>query len=110
SVLPLDEKQFLSDFTPISGVRPTSATASSAGVFELATNLRFRIPTPFIMPTINLGIGFMNWRPATIDFDGPTGHGQAKQRHPSGAGITIGRALERDSSERCGLLGETAVG
>jgi hypothetical protein len=108
SVLPLDEKQFLSDFTPISGVRPTSATASSAGVFELATNLRFRIPTPFIMPTINLGIGFMNWRPATIDFDGPTGHGQAKQRHRSGAELTIGGGLERNIFDRYGLFGEAA--
>ena len=64
SMLPLDESQFLSEFTPISGPRPTSATASNAGVFELATNFRFRIPSPLIMPTINVGLGFMNWAPA----------------------------------------------
>jgi hypothetical protein len=106
SLLPLDERQFLSDFTPISGVRPTSATASSAGVLELATNFRFRIPTPLIMPTINVGLGFMNWRPETIDFDGPTGHGQAKQRHRSGAELTIGGGLERNIFDRYGLFGE----
>lgn len=106
SLLPLDEQQFLSEFVPIQGARPTSATASSAGVLELASNFRFRIPTPFIMPTINVGVGFMNWRPSTIEYTSPTGPGTAKQRHRSGAELTIGGGLERNIFDRYGLFGE----
>ena len=72
SMFPLDETQFLSEFVPITGARPTSASASSAGILELATNFRFRIPSPLIMPTINVGVGFMNWAPSSIDYTSPT--------------------------------------
>jgi hypothetical protein len=104
--LPLDESQFLSDFTPIQGAKPTSAHASDAGILEIATNLRFRIPMPVVMPTINFGIGFMNWMPATIDYGSPTGGGSAKQRHRSGAELTIGGGLERHIVDRFGLFAE----
>jgi hypothetical protein len=106
SMLALDEAQFLSEFVPIQGSRPTSASASSAGVFELATNLRFRIPSPLLMPTINVGVGFMNWAPASINYNSPTGSGTAKQRHRSGAELTIGGGLERNIFDRYGLFAE----
>jgi hypothetical protein len=106
SMLALDEAQFLSEFVPIQGARPTSASASSAGVFELATNLRFRIPSPLLMPTINVGVGFMNWAPASINYNSPTGPGTAKQRHRSGAELTIGGGLERNIFDRYGLFAE----
>jgi hypothetical protein len=106
SFLPLDEKQFLSEFIPITGARPTSATASDAGVLEIATTLRFRIPSPLIMPTINVGIGFMNWRPADIQYNSSTGGGTAKQRHRSGPELTIGGGLERNIVDRYGLFAE----
>jgi hypothetical protein len=106
TLLPLDESQFLSDFTPIQGAKPTSAHASDAGILEVATNLRFRIPSPVIMPTINVGLGFMNWMPSTINYDSPTGPGSAKQRHRSGAELTIGGGLERHIVDRVGLFAE----
>ena len=108
SLLPLDESQFLADFTPVTGGKPTSASSSSAGVFELTTNFRFRIPTPLIMPTINFGLGFMNWAPATIDYTSLTGSGTAKQRHRSGAELTIGGGLERHIVDRYGLFAEAS--
>jgi hypothetical protein len=106
SMLPLDQEQFLSEFVPISGPRPTSATSSNAGVLELATNFRFRIPSPLVMPTINVGVGFMNWAPAAINYTTPTGSGSAKQRHRSGAELTIGGGLERHIVDRYGLFAE----
>jgi hypothetical protein len=108
SLLPLDEAQFLSDFTPISGGKATSASASNAGVFELSTNLRLRIPTPIIMPTINFGIGFMNWAPAKIDYTNSAGSGSAKQRHRSGAELTIGGGLERHIVDRFAVFVDAA--
>jgi len=106
TLLPLDESQFLSDFTPIQGAKPTSAHASDAGILELATNLRLRIPSPLIIPTINFGVGFMNWMPATIDYNSPTGAGSAKQRHRSGAELTIGGGVERHLVDRYGVFAE----
>ena len=106
SFLPLDEKQFLSEFIPITGAKPTSATASDAGVLEIATTFRFRIPSPLIMPTINVGVGFMNWRPADIQYNSVTGGGTAKQRHRSGPELTIGGGLERNIVDRYGVFAE----
>lgn len=106
SLLPLNERQFLTDFTPIQGGTATSATASSAGLLEVATNFRFRIPAPILMPTINVGVGFMNWRPSTISYINASGTGSAKQRHRSGAELTIGGGLERHIVDRFGLFAE----
>ena len=57
-LLPLDEQQFLSEFLTPQGTRATSASASNASVLEIETNLRFRIPSPFIMPSFSLGLGY----------------------------------------------------
>jgi hypothetical protein len=107
TLLPLDDSQFVSDFIPITGPRATSAHASDAGILEIATNLRFRIPSPLVMPTINFGLGFMNWMPATIDYSTAAGTtGSAKQRHRSGAELTIGGGVERHLVDRYGLFAE----
>jgi len=106
SMLPLDEKKFLSDFTPISGGTATSAKASDAGLIEVNTTLRFRIPAPLVMPTINLGVGFLNWRPAGIDYTSTTGSGRAKQQTRSGGALSIGGGLERNIFDRYGLFAE----
>jgi hypothetical protein len=106
SLLPLDEKQFLSDFTPIQGGAATSASASSAGLIELTSTFRFRIPAPLVTPTINVGFGFMNWRPSTIDYKSATGSGIAKQQHRSGGELSIGGGLERHIVDRYALFVE----
>ena len=98
SMLPLDESQFLvglhADLGPEGLPRPA---ASSAGVFELATNFRFRIPSPFIMPTINFGLGFIELGArARSTTPAPLGTGSAKQQ------TSIGRRVRRsveDSSK-----------
>ena len=90
-MLPLDESQFLADFTPITGAKPTSATSSKAGVFELATNFRFRIPSPLVMPTINFGLGFMELGAHEINYTSAERLWLSEtQQHRSGAGLTIG--------------------
>src|SRR5215208_6195883 len=58
SFLPLDEPQFLADFTPLSGGKATAASASKGGLLEISTGLNIRIPAPLVVPVINFGIGF----------------------------------------------------
>ena len=106
SFLPLDEEQFIKNFTPLQGGTVTSASASNAGVLEVATQIRFRIPAPLVMPTINAGIGFINWRPANVSYTGTAGSGTSKQRHRSGAELTIGGGLERHVADRFGIFAE----
>ena len=50
----------------------------------------------------------MNWAPATINYTSATGSGTAKQRHRSGAELTIGAGLERHIVDRYGIFAEAA--
>jgi hypothetical protein len=106
SLLPLNESQFLADFTPLTGGTATSATASKAGLLEINTGLRVRIPAPLVMPTIDFGIGFINWRPDAVSYTGTTGAGTTNQRHRSGAELSIGGGLERHLVDRFGVFAE----
>ena len=104
--LPLNESKFITDFTPLEGGKATAATAGKAGLLELGTVLRFRIPAPLVMPTINVGVGFINWRPADVHYTGTAGSGTSKQRHRSGAEVSIGGGLERHIVDRFGLFAD----
>jgi hypothetical protein len=106
SLLPLNEGKFITDFSPLEGGKATTATAGKAGLFQLGSVLRFRIPAPLLMPTINLGIGFINWRPADVHYTGTAGSGTTKQRHRSGAELSIGGSLERHIVDRFGVFAD----
>jgi hypothetical protein len=108
SLLPFKSDVFVHDFKPtlVTG-NTTSATASKAGVLEITTSFRVRIPAPYIMPHISVGLGFMNWHPATIHYTTDTGESaDAKQQSRSGAEVSIGGGLDKQIYDRYGLFAE----
>ncbi|HEX4682609.1 MAG TPA: hypothetical protein VH277_07880 [Gemmatimonadaceae bacterium] len=106
SLLPLDEAQLLRDFTPPTGGAITAATASKANILEITSEVRIRIPAPYIMPTVNIGFGFMNWAPGEIHYTTATTTGSAKQQHRSGAEVSLGGGLDKNIYDRYALFAE----
>jgi hypothetical protein len=108
SRLPLDEQKFAAIFTPSSGGTLQSGSGH-AGVLEITSNLRIRIPAPLVMPTINIGLGFINWSPGSIHYTSTTGEtGNVKQSSRSGAEFSIGGGLEREVYDRIGVFVDAA--
>jgi hypothetical protein len=105
SVLRLDDSRFLTEFVPPSG-GSVSSVSGSAGVLEVTTNLRYRIPAPYIMPSIVLGLGFIDWRPGQIKYSGSAGSGTTRQQHRSGAELAIGGTLDKTIVNRYAVFGE----
>jgi len=106
ALLPFDEDQFLKDFKPLSGTA-VSASAKKAGVFKAGVNLRVRIPAPYIMPSVFLQLGFLNWHPGEITFTTTTVSSQtAKQQTRSGGLVAIGGALDKHIYDRFAIFGE----
>jgi hypothetical protein len=106
ALLPFDEEQFLKDFKPLSGTA-VSASAKKAGVFQAGVNLRIRIPAPYIMPSVFLQLGFLNWHPGEITFTTTTVSSQtAKQQNRSGGLVAIGGALDKHIYDRIAIFGE----
>jgi hypothetical protein len=108
TMLPLKNSFFVQNFVPTQVTGQTaSATAANAGVLEITTNLRIRIPAPFVMPHVSLGLGFMNWHPGTIHYTTTTGAtADAKQQSRSGAEFSIGGGVDRQLFDRYGLFAE----
>jgi hypothetical protein len=108
SRLPLDEEKFATIFTPSSGGTLANGTGH-AGILEITSNLRIRIDAPLVMPTINIGLGFINWSPGSIHYTTTTGEtGSVKQSSRSGAEFSIGGGLEREIYDRVGIFVDAA--
>jgi Outer membrane protein beta-barrel domain len=107
SLLPFDSDQFLSDSIVTQFGRPITASAKRAGVFELGVDLRFRIPAPYIMPWLKLGLGFIDWAPGKITYSTATTSSQtAKQEHRSGGAFSVGAGLDKHIYDRLGVFAE----
>jgi len=106
SALALDESKFLTDFSPLSGGKATTASASSGSLFEVSTGLHIRIPAPLLVPTVHFGFGYIGWRPKMISYTAASGSGTSKQQNRNGAEVSIGGALERDFARRFGIFAE----
>jgi hypothetical protein len=106
SLLPLDSDNFAANNTPLAGGKITSATANRAGLLEVTTNLRVRIPAPFVMPAVNIGFGFINWHPGKINYVATSGTATVRQESRSGAMLSIGGSLERHLWDRYGAYVE----
>jgi hypothetical protein len=106
SALPLDEAQFVADFSPLSGGKATSASAGNGSLFELNTGLRIRIPAPLLVPTVRFSLGYIGWRPQKITYTAASGDGTTRQQTRNGAELSIGAGLERHFAQRFGIFGE----
>ncbi len=104
--MPLNERQFLSVFTTPDAGTATSATASAATVFSIETTFRIRIPTPFIMPSVLIGLGYLDFHPSTIHYTAPGGDGTTTQQHRRGAALSIGAGLDKHIVQRVAVFGE----
>ena len=108
NLLPLDEARFVSEFTPSSGGTTQSATASRAGILEVTTNVKIRIPAPLVVPMLNIGLGLIDWHPGTIRYVATTGSGTARQQHRTGLEFSLGGGIDRTIVDRFALFGEAA--
>ncbi|MEO6877493.1 MAG: hypothetical protein ABI205_03365 [Gemmatimonadaceae bacterium] len=104
--LPFNQRQFLPVFTTPLGGTATSATASAATVFSIETTFRVRIPTPFIMPSVLIGLGYLDFHPSTIHYTAPGGDGTTTQQHRRGAALSIGAGLDKHIVQRVAVFGE----
>jgi hypothetical protein len=104
--LPLKQDAFVSEFVPLTGGTTQTATAARAGILEITSNVRVRIPAPLIMPAITFGFGFINWAPGRISYTSTTGPGTVRQAHRNGAELSIGGSLDRQIYDRYALYAE----
>ena len=106
SALPLNTPLFLSTFTPVNGGTVTSATASRAGILEVTSGIRVRMPVPYLMPNFSVGLGLIDWQPGSIKYESTTGSGSAKQQHRVSGEFTVGAGIEKNLFDRYGVFGE----
>jgi hypothetical protein len=105
--LSLNQSQFLADFTPPFGGTTTSASAKSATIIEINSNVRIRIPAPYLVPAVTLGFGFINWAPGKVTYASSNGtNGTATQQHRSGAEVTIGGGVDAPLFGRYALFAD----
>lgn len=106
NLLPLDEAQFVSTFVDNADQRALSATASRAGILEVTTNVKIRIPSPVITPMVDIGLGLIDWHPGTIHYTTATSSGTARQQHRTGLEFSIGAGVDRTIVDRYAIFGE----
>ena len=107
NLLPLDEGQFVSTFIdPVSGQPAHAASASRAGILEVTTNVKIRIPSPVITPMVDIGLGLLDWHPGTIHYAAGTNTGTARQLHRTGLEFSIGGGIDRTIVDRFAVFAE----
>ena len=108
SFLPFKDDQFKVDFANGPNGAVVTASASNARVIQLGVNTRFRIPMRYIMPSISVGFGFLDWHPGKIDYTTARGSFTAKQQNRQGGAIIFTGALDKHLFDRYAIFGEAA--
>lgn len=106
SVLPLKTQLFLDNFVTPGGGAATSATAQHATVLEVTSGIRVRIPLPYIMPSVSIGLGLIDWQPGRIDYESASGPGTARQQQRVSGEFTIGGGIDKNIFDRYAVFGE----
>lgn len=106
AAMPFNEQQFLASFQTLQGASATSASAPSASIFTIETNLRYRFSTPVVMPSLILGLGYIDFQPSTIRYDAVAGNGTTSQRRKNGGEVSLGIGLDRQLMDRYALFAE----
>jgi hypothetical protein len=108
SLYPFNESHFISDFVNGPNGRVLTATADKASIFQIGVTTRMRIPMPYIMPSIAVGFGFIDWRPGEINYTAVGGTGTAKQQHRSGGAITFTGGLDKHVVDRFAVFADAS--
>ena len=107
NLLPFDEQRFISVFKdPVTGQVAQSVSASRAGILEITTNVKIRIPSPLVTPMVNIGLGLLDWHPGTIRYTVGNSTGTTHQEHRTGFEFTVGGGIDRTIVDRFGVFGE----
>jgi hypothetical protein len=106
SMLPLNTQLFLDTFAPVSGGKVTSATATRAGVLEVTSGIRLRIPVPYVMPNLSVGLGLIDWQPGAIKYESTAGAGTARQQHRVSGEFTVGGGIDKNIVDRFAVFAE----
>ena len=88
STLPLNVPLFRDTFAPVNGATVTSVSSARAGILEVTSGLRLRMPLPYLMPNLSLGLGLIDWQPGAINYEstmairqGPTATPTERRSH-----------------------------
>jgi hypothetical protein len=106
SMLPLKSELFEQNFVPTSGGTVTSISASHAGVLEVTSGIRLRLPLPYIMPNVSVGLGLIDWQPGAINYESTNGPGKAQQQHRISGEFTIGAGVDKNVVGAVGVFAE----
>jgi hypothetical protein len=108
SFLPFKEEQFKIDFADGPNGTVLTASGDKARVIQLGVSTRFRIPMRYIMPSISVGFGFLDWHPGEITYTAARGSGTAKQQNRQGGALNLTGALDKHIFDRYALFAEAA--
>lgn len=111
STLPLNGTDFRTRFKSADGETISQVAGSNAHILQIGLTTRFRIPSPFAMPSIGIGFGFLDWRPGVIHYataQNPGTSVEVAQQHRSGASLAISGALDKRIYDRFAAFGEAS--
>jgi hypothetical protein len=108
NLFPFNDAQFIADFVNGPNGRLLTATADKASILQLGVTTRMRIPAPYIMPSIAVGFGFIDWRPGQIKYTAVGGNGTAKQQHRSGGAVTFSGGLDKHIVDRFAVFADAS--
>jgi hypothetical protein len=109
TMLPLDVSGFRTRFSGGTNGTIDQASASNARILQIGLNTRFRIPSPFAMPTIGIGFGFLDWHPGKIHYHSTqTDNGEISQQHRSGASLSITGGVDKHIYDRFAVFAEAS--
>lgn len=109
SLYPLDDQAFIADFTNGPNGLLRTATGTKASILQFGVTTKIRIPTPYIMPTIGVAFGFLDWRPGQIRYTSINGTtGTAKQGHRSGGALSFTGGLDKHIVDRFAIFADAS--
>jgi hypothetical protein len=106
SHMSLDQAQFLRTFAPIEGGTATSASGG-AWLYELEATFRFLLPSYVVTPTAVASVGFFDFNPSKVHYQGgANGGGTAQPVSGSGPLLSGGLTLDRAITDRTAIYAE----
>lgn len=106
SVLKLDQGKFLDAFTTPTGGKATAVSSASAGVLEVTSGIRLRLPLPYVMPNLSIGLGLIDWTPGRIQYEATTGPGSVRQQQRVSGEFTLGAGIDKHIVDRYSVFAE----